>query len=199
MEAIDDIVSHFAAVDEEVGDEAELPWPASGWIEGDTLAPPCGSDINVITAMLSQEFAAINASDVLLDLGAGDGRVCIQAIAQGARGGWGIEIDPIEVSKFKANIIKFKFENICSVTEGDLSLITIDDLIEKGVTVISIYLLPEAIQLIKPLLNEALARNLRIVANTWGLVWLTPTKSIRAGENSTPLFLYEPCENKNND
>lgn len=191
MEPINNITSHFERVDEDVGDDEELPWASSGWMEGDTLAPPCGSDIKVISKMLSNEFAAINEYDFLLDLGAGDGRVCIQAVSQGARG-WGVEIDQIEVEKFKTNIKKFKLDNVCSVTEGDLSLITIEELIEKGVTIISLYLLPEAIQLIKPLLDEALHRNIRIVANTWGLPWKDHTKSISAGDNNTPLFLYEP-------
>mmetsp|Transcript_43122 Transcript_43122/g.55416 ORF Transcript_43122/g.55416 Transcript_43122/m.55416 type:complete len:191 (-) Transcript_43122:361-933(-) len=187
-----DLNNHFAAADEgEVDDD--LPWPSSCWLEGDTLAPPCSSDITIVSAMLSPDFVSIDSSDVVIDLGAGDGRVCIQASILGAKS-WGIEIDTVEVEKFQSNIIKFGLEDKCQVTSGDLTKVSENDLIEKGVTVISLYLLPEAIQLIRPLLDAALKRNIRIVANTWGLPWIPHTKSIHVGSNDTPLFLYEPNE-----
>jgi predicted RNA methylase len=44
---------------------------------------------------------------VLVDLGAGDGRVCVQAcLAHGATA-WGVEIDAEEMAKFRANVAAF--------------------------------------------------------------------------------------------
>lgn len=44
---------------------------------------------------------------MLVDLGAGDGRVCVQAcLAHGATA-WGVEIDAEEVAKFHANVAAF--------------------------------------------------------------------------------------------
>lgn len=64
---------------EDAGDPAEqaLPWASSCWMEGDSLAPPCSSDMRVIDAMM--KLAGVNENDYLADLGAGDGRVCIHA------------------------------------------------------------------------------------------------------------------------
>ena len=39
--------AHFAALDDAAHD-AELPWPPSQWIEGDSLAPPCSSNLEVL-------------------------------------------------------------------------------------------------------------------------------------------------------
>ena len=38
--------AHFAALDDAAHDE-ELPWAPSQWIEGDSLAPPCSSNLEV--------------------------------------------------------------------------------------------------------------------------------------------------------
>jgi hypothetical protein len=57
-------------------------------------------------------------------------------------------------------------------------------------TVITIYLLPEAIREIEPLLLELLKRNpyLRIVCNTWGIPNLLPYRSNEV--DGTKLYLY---------
>ncbi|CAN0550622.1 unnamed protein product, partial [Ectocarpus sp. 12 AP-2014] len=46
-------------------------------MEGDSLAPPCQADMDVVRAIV--DFAGVTADDVLYDLGCGDGRICIEA------------------------------------------------------------------------------------------------------------------------
>jgi SAM-dependent methyltransferase len=59
-------------------DEDDMnPLQAGFWMEGDSMAPPCGTSISAIHKML--EIAKVNAEDVLYDFGCGDGRVCIEA------------------------------------------------------------------------------------------------------------------------
>ncbi len=180
--------------------------------------------------------------DVVLDLGAGDGRVCIHAcLAFGARG-WGVEIDPSEAAKFRSNAARFGLDRRrCRVTEGDLAAAlaapqpapsspavepalaaaaaplipeasaadspaplpadgTSTAAAEAGlaslgeVTVVALYLLPEAIGALRPLLEACLARGARVAANTWGLPWRSAAASTHAevGAGRVPLFLYAP-------
>jgi hypothetical protein len=60
------------------------------------------------------------------------------------------------------------------------------------VTVLTCYLLPESILSIRAIFDAALANGTRIVCNTWGLPWLEPTRTVRAGASGTLVFLYEP-------
>lgn len=105
---------------------------------------------------------------------------------------WGVELDATEASKFRANIARFGLESTCEVTEGDVG-----DLIASSkladVTVISLYLLPEAIEVLRPLLDSALQRGARIIANSWGLPWLEPTetKEVVLGHVTVPIRLYK--------
>ena len=61
-----------------VSSSSELnPLIAGLWMDGDSLAPPCGASIPVIHSLL--ELAELSSKDVLYDLGCGDGRVCLEA------------------------------------------------------------------------------------------------------------------------
>mmetsp|Transcript_6285 Transcript_6285/g.9400 ORF Transcript_6285/g.9400 Transcript_6285/m.9400 type:complete len:85 (-) Transcript_6285:9-263(-) len=60
----------------ESDDESESN-PLPQWLEGDSLAPPCQADYELIAEML--DFAEIGEEDYIFDLGCGDGRVCIMA------------------------------------------------------------------------------------------------------------------------
>jgi hypothetical protein len=50
----------------EVEEEEENPLGALAWSEGESLAPPCGSSVPLIHAML--DFGSVNQDDVLYDV-----------------------------------------------------------------------------------------------------------------------------------
>lgn len=58
-------------------DDLDDPLRVGLWMEGDSLAPPCGASIQVIHSML--HLANLSSHDVLYDLGCGDGRICLEA------------------------------------------------------------------------------------------------------------------------
>lgn len=47
-------------------EEEQNPLKTLAWEKGDSLAPPCGSSVSIIHAML--EFASVNRNDVLYDV-----------------------------------------------------------------------------------------------------------------------------------
>jgi hypothetical protein len=55
-------------------------------------------------------LAAVTRDDLVVDLGAGDGRVCVQACLAHGAAAWGVEIDAAEASKFRSNVAAFNLE-----------------------------------------------------------------------------------------
>lgn len=153
--------------DGEGGEEVFYPW-----MEGDSLAPPCHSELDVIQPMLTliethQSYLPSDSSQwVFYDLGCGDGRVCIEATKKFHCTSIGVEIEEFLVEKFKQNIERLEPEvgKKLSAIHGDLREVDLS----PG-TVISMYLLPEAIELIKDQLIDALKRGAMVVCNSWGL------------------------------
>jgi len=68
---------------EHIDDEDEDdPLRVGMWLEGDSLAPPCGSSISVVHSLIDLAFESVQEDEedcVLYDLGCGDGRVCLEA------------------------------------------------------------------------------------------------------------------------
>lgn len=57
-------------------DEDMNPLQVGFWMDGDSMAPPCGTSVPTIHKIL--EMAELCPDDVLYDLGCGDGRVCLE-------------------------------------------------------------------------------------------------------------------------
>ena len=97
-------------------DEDNNPLRCGLWMEGDSLAPPCGSSIPFIHSMLS--VAKVSSGDALYDLGCGDGRICFEALVKyHSRQVVGIEIEKDLVDK--ANLIKSRLPKQYQVKAAD--------------------------------------------------------------------------------
>jgi len=81
-------------------DEELDPLRPGIWMEGDSLAPPCGCDLNSIESLL--DLASVDSNDVLYDLGCGDGRICFEALCRRhCRQCVGVEIEDELVERFQ--------------------------------------------------------------------------------------------------
>ena len=151
------------------------------WMEGDSLAPPCQTDMEIVKAIL--ELAAPSMDSKVYDLGCGDGRICAMASKMHGCKSCGAEIETKLVEKFRANLIKEgpELQQLVDVYEGDLREL---DLLDA--TIIIVYLLPESIVEITPMLLSALRRGATIVCNTWGPHELTPCEKRTAGTYPNP-------------
>jgi hypothetical protein len=189
------------------------PLQVGFWMEGDSLAPPCGSGIPTIHSML--EFAAVSVEDVLYDLGCGDGRVCIEAFALYKCVSIGVEIENDLVDRANCLISSLpKSQDMAPrILKQDLrnvlqSLVAISKQAGRaknevsGIsplplpTVMMLYLLPDALKEIEDnliVLLTKLPTEFRIVCNTWGLTSLKPVKTDSFREESgsvTQALLY---------
>jgi len=124
------------------------------------LAPYVPTPAVVAGKML--DMAGVGRSDVVYDLGCGDGRIVILAAQKYGARGVGVDIDPerieeAEVAARTAGVeksVSFKVQDAMSV---DL----------RKATVVTLYLLPESNALLRPLLESQLKPGSRVVTHNY--------------------------------
>ena len=116
----------------------------------------------VVDAML--EIAGVKQSDVVYDLGAGDGRIVIAAAKKYGARGVGIELDPALVQKATANAaaagvsdrVRFVTQNLFA---SDVS----------EATVVTLYLLQSINERLRPKLVRELKPGTRVVSHVFNM------------------------------
>lgn len=197
-------------------EEEDNPLQAGFWMDGDSLAPPCGTAVSTIHSLL--DFAQVKSTDVLYDLGCGDGRVCLEAYAKCYCRAVGVEVEADLVERAELLISNLPgTEN--ETTRRGLPCVIHQDLremldqllaqlaqnIDKPQeedselpvpTIIVLYLLPESLAELQDRfisLLRLLPPSFRILCNTWGLPRLQADKETKISEENgaiTPLHLY---------
>jgi hypothetical protein len=193
-------------VDDEEDDD---PLRSGLWMEGDSLAPPCGTSVSTIHKLLS--FAQVSAKDILYDFGCGDGRICLEALVRHECAQCvGVEVEEDLVLRFQYLISKlFDSRDRIMAIHADLRQVltallkraecgqnvsehgstepcatspTLSDL--PMPTILVLYLLPEAIKEMECDLIQLLRLlpMFRIVCNTWGLPRLKASKTVQIEE-----------------
>ena len=99
---------------------------------------------DVVDKML--DLADVRPSDLLIDLGAGDGRIAIAAVRdRGALGAYGVDLNPVRVEEARANAQ--------DAGVADRVTFDVEDLFDtdfSSATVISMYLLPDVNLKLRP-------------------------------------------------
>ena len=131
----------------------------------------------VVDAML--KMAAVTRTDVVYDLGCGDGRIPITAAARYGARGVGIDIDPRRISEANENA------KLAGVT-GKVAFL-IQDLFTsdfEDATVVTLYLSPSLNQRLIPKLKAELKPGARIVSHAFdmGPTWPPEKKEEVAGK-----------------
>jgi SAM-dependent methyltransferase len=115
-----------------------------------------------VEAML--KLADVKKSDILYDLGCGDGRIVIAAAKKYGARGVGIDINPVRIAEARENAKKAGVENLVKFIEQDLFEADI-----KEATVVSLFLLPNINLKLKPKLVRDLKPGTRVVSNTFDM------------------------------
>lgn len=181
----------------EYSDEEDEENPLSGfWLEGDSLAPPCQAELDVVQEILTlalghseeKEEDECVSEAVVFDLGCGDGRICLEAARRFGCRAVGVEIEERLVEKARRLVANMELSERVEVRHEDLLETDL-----STATVIVCYLLPEAIELIKPKLEEALRRGVRLVCNTWGPKGFKSVKTVQCGllNASVTLLMFD--------
>ncbi len=125
----------------------------------------------VVAEML--KVAKVTKSDVLYDLGSGDGRIVITAAKKFGTRGTGIELLPSLGREARENAEKAGVSQLAKFVEGDIFEANISD-----ATVVTLYLLPAVNMRLRPKLLE-LRPGTRIVSHNYDLGDWKPEKTIK--------------------
>ena len=135
----------------------------------------------VVNRML--QLADVDSSDVVYDLGSGDGRIVIQAArAYGARG-VGIEIDSELVAEARQNAREAGVSDLVEFRQGDLFEADISD-----ATVVTMYLLPSVNKELRPKLFEQLKPGTPVVSHDFDMGKWPPEKTVKLDTDTVYLW-----------
>jgi len=115
-----------------------------------------------VDAMLT--LANVKKTDVVYDLGCGDGRIVITAAKKYGARGVGIDIDPQRIAEARENAKKAGVEHLVRFEENDLFLADI-----KEATIVTLFLLPQLNLKLKPKLLADLKPGTPIISNTFDM------------------------------
>jgi ribosomal protein L11 methylase PrmA len=155
---------------------AGLPGATSAFAQ--TAAPSRRPDViyvptpePVVEAML--QVANVTKSDVVYDLGCGDGRIPVTAARKYGARGVCFDIDPERIKEATANVAKNNVGALVKVVQGDLFE---QDL--SGATVVTLYLLPSLNVKLMPKLMKELKPGTRIVSHAFDMGDWKPEKEL---------------------
>ena len=124
-----------------------------------------------VQAML--KLAKVKKTDIVYDLGCGDGRIVIAAAKQYGARGVGIDIDPVMIRRARENARYAGVEELVSFEENDL----FDAELSKA-TVVTLYLLTTINVKLRPKLQRELRPGTRVVSNTFDMGEWKPNKAV---------------------
>lgn len=136
------------------------------------------------------EVLQVNDSDVIYDLGCGDGRILISAASQFGARGVGIDLDPLRVKEAQAKADELGIRDLVKFQEADLFTSRFED-----ASIVVLYLLPHLNLRLRPALFEQLKPGTRIVSIDFDMGDWLPEKVIKLDieEESTLYFWTIPA------
>lgn len=136
----------------------------------------------VVDEMLA--LAKVTKNDFIYDLGSGDGRIPITAAQKYGAQGVGIDINPERIKEAKENAQKAGVSDRVKFLNQDL--FTTD--ISKA-TVVTLYLLPELNEKLRPRLFKQLKPGTRVVSHAFDMGEWKPDRVVQTQEGST-IYLW---------
>jgi predicted RNA methylase len=153
-----------------------------------SLAPYAPSPPDVVDRMLA--LAQVTKTDVVYDLGSGDGRIPIAAAKTYGVRGVGLEIDPRLVAQARANARTAGVEHLVEFRIQDVMTADMSD-----ATVVTLYLLSSSNEKLRPLLTKQLRPGARIVSHAFsmGRSWPADTidRFVSAAGDEITLYLWK--------
>jgi len=129
------------------------------------------------------QLADVDEDDVVYDLGSGDGRIPITAAQMYGARAVGIEIQPDLVQEARRNAKQAGVADLVEFRQGDLFEADI-----REATVVTLYLLPDVNERLRPTLFEQLEPGTRVVSHGFDMDGWTPDDVVETQD--TFLFLW---------
>jgi SAM-dependent methyltransferase len=135
-----------------------------------------------VQAML--KLGEVKKTDVVYDLGCGDGRIVIAAAKSYGARGVGIDINPVRIGEAKENAKKAGVEKLVRFEENDLFEAKISE-----ATVVTLFLLPNINLKLRPKLLADLKPGTRVVSNTFDMGDWKPEKEFIVPDTEVDTYL----------
>ena len=137
----------------------------------------------VVARML--EVAKVNSSDLLYDLGSGDGRIVVTAAQRYGARGVGYDLNPKRIEESNENARRAGVADRVRFVEQDLFEADL-----AGATVVTLYLLPEVNLRLRPKLLKDLAPGTRVVSHNYGMGDWEPVSVDEIDVDGAKHFVY---------
>ena len=148
------------------------------------LAPYIPTPQEVVNRML--ELAEVKTTDIVYDLGSGDGRIPITAAKRYGARGVGIDFDPQRIAESNANARREGVTDRVEFILGDALQADVSD-----ATVVTLYLLSSSNIKLRPILTRQLSPGTRIVSHAFDMGdWLADRIEIFKDYRGNPRTLY---------
>ena len=135
-----------------------------------------------VQAML--KLADVKKTDVVYDLGCGDGRIVIAAAKSYGAHAIGIDINPVRIAEARENAKIAGVENLVRFEENDLFQADIHE-----ASVVTLFLLSSVNLKLRPKLLQDLKPGTRIVSNTFDMGDWKADKEVTVGNQDDEGFL----------
>ncbi len=136
----------------------------------------------IVDAML--KMAEVKGSDVLYDLGSGDGRIPIAAAKKFGTRGVGIDLNPVRVEEANANAEKAKVTDKVRFIEGDIFEADFSE-----ATVVTLYLLPGVNLKLRPKIQD-MKPGTRVVSHNYDMGDWEPETFRKISVDGTDHYVY---------
>ncbi len=137
------------------------------WTDGEV--PFVRSTPEVIDRML--DLARVKPSDLLYDIGSGDGAIVIRAAKKYGVKGVGIEIDQGLVAKARDNAFRENVQDLVEFRAQDAFTVDV-----SSATVVTLYMLPDFNAKLRPILDRQLKPGTRVVSHDFDIPGWVPDK-----------------------
>ena len=158
------------------GTEREAKQPPGGPRRPDVEYVPTPQPI--VDKML--ELARLKKTDLLYDLGCGDGRIVVTAAKKYGVKAVGYDIDPKRVAEARDNAKKSGVEDLVTIELKDIFTLDL-----SRANVVTLYLLPELNVKLIPQLDK-LAPGSRVISHDFDMEGVTPDKKLKLRPAGVP-------------
>ena len=148
-------------------------------------APYLTTPAIVVDGML--RLAGVTSSDIVYDLGCGDGRIVIAAAKQYGARGVGFDINPARIQIARANAQKAGVDALVRFEVNDLFEADI-----RNASVVALYLLGDLNLRLRPKLLKDLKPGARVVSHSFSMGDWKPDREQTIGGSQIYLWIIKP-------
>lgn len=161
---------------------ADQAWGVPSIDQASLDVPFVPTPLSVVNEML--KLADLDESDVLYDLGSGDGRIVITAAERYGVRGVGIDLDPQRIMESRANAQLAGVEDRVRFIQGDLFEADLSE-----ATAVTLYLLSSINERLRPKLLRELRPGTPVVSHSFSMGDWEPDKSITVEGRDVYLWI----------